>query len=70
MAELQNQQVRHPVCAEHWQKMRTETIKGLPFWTRPFAAGTVNKMLRERGFVESETECAFCQTNSDVDEVK
>ncbi len=70
MAEPQIPKVRHPVCAEHWQKMRAETIKGLPFLVRPFASGTVNKMLRERGFVESETECSFCQTNSKVDELK
>ena len=70
MAEQPSQRTPHPVCPEHWEKMRKEAIKGLPFWTRPFASGTVNKLIRKQGFVESATDCAFCRTNSDVNEVK
>ncbi|MBP89236.1 MAG: hypothetical protein CMJ64_21390 [Planctomycetaceae bacterium] len=70
MAKQERQRTPQPVCPEHWQKMRNEAIKGLPFWTRPFASGTVDKRLRSHGFVESSSECAFCKTKSDVDDVK
>lgn len=70
MTEKRPPEVLHPVCREHWQKLRQETLQGLPFWTRPFAGGTVDRMLHERGFAESTEACSFCQTNTDVDKVR
>jgi hypothetical protein len=71
MPDQQNQRTTHAVCKKHWQKMRKETLKGLPFLTRPFAGGTVDRMLGDQGFVQSESQaCSFCKTNTDVDEVK
>ena len=69
MPEKQTSRAQHPLCPKHWQKIRQETIKGLPFWSRPFAGSTVKKMLRDQGFFESEDECAFCKADCDVDEV-
>jgi hypothetical protein len=69
MAERKRKKASQPLCPEHWQKMRKEMIKVLPFWTRPFASGQVNKKLAEKGFVQSDSACAFCGTNTDVDKV-
>ena len=57
MAEEKKPRKSHPVCAEHWNRLRSEAIKGVPFWARVF----VNKKMREQGFVRSKTECAFCK---------
>ena len=67
MAEQKRKRAARPLCPEHWQKMRKEMISVLPFWTRPFASGAVNKKLAEKGFVRSDSDCAFCQTGTDVD---
>jgi len=70
MAKKQEPLLHHPVCPEHWQKLRQEALQGLPFWSRPFAGSTIEHMLRDRGFFESSSECSFCQTNTNVDNVK
>lgn len=68
MAQKRRERAPRPVCSEHWQKMRSEAMKVLPFWSRPFASGTVEKTLRKQGFVPSDTECAYCKTATDVDQ--
>ncbi len=66
MADKKKTRKPHPVCAEHWNRLRQEAVKGVPFWAKPL----VNRKLREQGFVLSKTECAFCKTKTDVEEVK
>jgi hypothetical protein len=60
----------YPVCKEHWERMRQEALSGVPFWSRQLAKLKVKQVLNQRGFVQSDTECRFCKTKSDVDKVK
>lgn len=69
MAKKRKPRKALPVCKEHWQKMRKEALVGLPFWSRPLAGIKIKQMLNEKGFVQSNSECAFCKTKTDVDKV-
>ena len=60
----------YPVCKEHWDRMRQEALSGIPFWSRALARLRVNKVLNQKGFVLSDSQCRFCNTKSDVDKVK
>ena len=66
MAKERKRKVR-PVCNEHWQKMRSEAISVMPFWSRPIAGIKINRMLRDKGFVKSDAECTFCKLSSHAD---
>ena len=70
MARERRQRKPHPVCKQHYQKMRKEALAALPFWSRPLGAIKINQMLRDKGFVQSDTECTFCKTGTDVDKVE
>ena len=66
MAKQRKRKVR-PVCKEHWQKMRKESLAVVPFWSRPIAGIKINRMLRDKGFVKSDAECTFWKSNSKSD---
>jgi hypothetical protein len=63
MAKQRKRKAR-PVCAEHWQKMRKEAFAVLPFWSRPLAGKKINQLLRDKGFVKSDEECAYCRSSN------
>ncbi len=63
MSKQRKRKVR-PVCQEHWQKMRKEALAVMPFWSRPLAGIKINRMLQDKGFVKSKTECNYCPSNS------
>ncbi len=56
----------YPVCKEHWDRMRQEALSGMSFWSRPLAALKIKRVLNEKGFVRSDSECRFCKKKSDV----
>lgn len=60
MAKQRKRKAR-PVCEEHWQKMRKEAFAVIPFWSRPLAGKKINQMLRDKGFVKSDDQCAYCK---------
>ena len=66
MAKQRKRKVRS-VCEEHWQTMRKEALAVVPFWSRPLARIKINQMLRDKGFVKSDTECTFCKLSSRAD---
>jgi hypothetical protein len=70
MEDNQSRQATYPVCKDHWERMRQEALSGMPFWSKPLARLRVKQVLNQKGFVQSDTECRFCQTKSDVDDVK
>lgn len=43
--------------------MRKEALAVMPIWTRPLAGFKVNKMFREKGFLLSDKECSYCDSN-------
>lgn len=59
-----------PVCQQHWQNMRKEALSVMPFWSRPLAGIKINRMLQEKGFRKSDSECTYCQSISTAAETK
>ena len=70
MEDEKSRRATYPVCKEHWERMRQEALSGMPLWSRPLAGLRIKKVLNEKGFIRSDTECRFCKTKSDVDKVK
>ncbi len=70
MEDDQTHQTTYPVCKEHWDRMRQEALSGVPLWSRPLAKLRIKQVLNQKGFVQSDSACRFCETKSDVDNVK
>jgi hypothetical protein len=60
MGKQRKRKIR-PVCRDHWKTMRTEALAVMPLWSRPLAGIKINRMLKEKGFIQSDTECTYCR---------
>lgn len=55
-----------PICKKHWSSMRKEALAVMPFWSRPLAGIKIDRMLRDKGFVKSETQCTYCDMDNSM----